>query len=158
MSPAHGSCVFCGIVDDPKQAEVVWEDDWVLGFMDINPVTDGHVLVVPKVHVCSFTDVPHATAARMMNVAQWIAAALKTSGLRCEGVNLMSRAVRRRFRRSSTPTSTLFRGSLVTDSRSMPPGSDDREARWRHPRTPFAELCGTERLRWDAWELCAQRR
>ena len=89
MSPAPESCVFCSIVDDLTQAGIVWEDDWVLGFMDINPVTDGHVLVVPKVHVCSFTDVPHATAARMMNVAQWIAAALKTSGLRCEEVNLM---------------------------------------------------------------------
>lgn len=63
---------------------MVWEDDWVLGFMDINPLTDGYVLVVPKVHVCRFTDVPHATAARMMNVAQKIATALKASGLRCE--------------------------------------------------------------------------
>lgn len=89
MSPAQGSCVFYGIVDDPAQAELVWEDDWVLGFMDINPVTDGHALVVPKMHVCSFTDVPHATAARMMNVAQEIATALKASGLRCEGVNVM---------------------------------------------------------------------
>ncbi|WP_120002847.1 HIT family protein [Nesterenkonia muleiensis] len=81
-------CVFCGIVEDPSESDVVWKDDGVIAFMDINPVTDGHVLVIPRRHHVGLIDLPEATAAHMMRVAQSIARALRASQLRCEGINL----------------------------------------------------------------------
>jgi len=83
-----GECVFCWIVSDQSESHVIWDDELVLAIMDINPVTDGHCLVIPKVHSVGIDDIPAKTAARMMNVAQRLTAALKWSGLRCEGVNL----------------------------------------------------------------------
>jgi histidine triad (HIT) family protein len=82
-------CVFCRIADDRAESHVVWDDDLVLAIMDINPVTDGHCLVLPRVHSVGIDDIPAGTAARMMNVAQQLAGALKRSELRCEGVNLL---------------------------------------------------------------------
>ena len=81
-------CVFCGIVQDPSNSDVVWNDSGVIAFMDINPVTDGHVLVIPRCHHVGLTDLPEVTAAHMMRVAQGIARALRASQLRCDGVNL----------------------------------------------------------------------
>lgn len=81
-------CIFCDIVFDPSHSDVVFDDDSVLAFMDINPVTDGHVLVIPKEHSVGLTDIPPEAAQRMMTVAQRVAQAMKESDLRCEGVNL----------------------------------------------------------------------
>ena len=81
-------CVFCEIVAGRSPAEVVREDEGVLAFMDINPVTDGHVLVIPKVHSVGLTDLEPGVAGAMMQVAQRVAVALKACDLRCEGVNL----------------------------------------------------------------------
>lgn len=81
-------CAFCWIANDYSGSQVLWDDDLVLAFMDINPVTDGHCLVIPKTHAVGIDDIPEKTAARMMNVAQRLSAALKQSGLRSDGINL----------------------------------------------------------------------
>jgi histidine triad (HIT) family protein len=81
-------CDFCWIVGDQSESHVLWDDDLVLAFMDINPVTDGHCLVIPKVHSVGLDDIPAESASRMMVVAQRLTTALKQSDLRCDGVNL----------------------------------------------------------------------
>lgn len=81
-------CIFCGIVNDPSQSEVVWDDETVLAFMDINPTTAGHVLVIPRDHHTALTDLPPETAAHMMRVGQRIAQGLRSSELNCQGINL----------------------------------------------------------------------
>jgi diadenosine tetraphosphate (Ap4A) HIT family hydrolase len=40
--------VFCALVAGEREASVVYEDDCLLGFMDLHPVNPGHVLLVPK--------------------------------------------------------------------------------------------------------------
>jgi len=59
-----------------------------MAFMDTNPVTTGHVLIVPKLHHPSLSDVPRATGSRVFVVAQAVAAAIRRSEVRCEGINL----------------------------------------------------------------------
>ena len=44
-------CVFCKIISDEASSEKVYEDENVLAFLDANPVSKGHTLVVPKKHV-----------------------------------------------------------------------------------------------------------
>jgi histidine triad (HIT) family protein len=89
-SPAvDGSpCTFCHIVAGELPASVVYEDELVLALMDINPVNPGHVLVIPRQHYADLADLPEAVGARLFTVAQRVAAALRRTGVRCEGVNL----------------------------------------------------------------------
>ena len=81
-------CIFCGIVVNPSGSDVVLEDESVLALMDINPATDGHVLVIPKEHSVGLTDIAPEIAGQMMAVAQRLAQAMKDSDQGCEGVNL----------------------------------------------------------------------
>jgi histidine triad (HIT) family protein len=55
-------CVFCDIVNGLSPANVVYEDDAVLAFVPLNPVVDGHIIVVPKTHSDDFTESPSLTA------------------------------------------------------------------------------------------------
>ncbi len=56
--------------------------------MDIQPINPGHVLVIPNSHVTYLADLDEGVGSELFSVAQRITAALRTSGLRCEGVNL----------------------------------------------------------------------
>ena len=49
-------CIFCGIVNKEIPADVVYEDDEVLAFRDINPQAPVHVLVIPKRHIASLDE------------------------------------------------------------------------------------------------------
>lgn len=44
------SCIFCKIVAGQIPAEIIYENDKMIAFLDINPVTKGHTLIVPKKH------------------------------------------------------------------------------------------------------------
>ena len=81
-------CVFCDITAGHAEASIVYEDEYVLAFMDIQPVTTGHVLVIPRRHMPYLNDVPPAIAAHMFIVGQSLAAALRRSRLPCDGVNI----------------------------------------------------------------------
>jgi len=59
-----------------------------MAFMDIQPVNPGHLLVIPRTHAELISQVQPATAARMFEVGQRFAEAVRSSGVRCEGVNL----------------------------------------------------------------------
>ena len=81
-------CVFCQVVDGTVESSRVYEDDAILAFMDIQPVTDGHLLIVPKRHASYLADLDEQLGMSMFRIAQRLAAALRNSGLPCEGVNL----------------------------------------------------------------------
>lgn len=54
------NCIFCKIVKDEVPANKVYEDDKFLAFLDINPLSPGHTLVIPKDHYRFVWDVPNA--------------------------------------------------------------------------------------------------
>jgi histidine triad (HIT) family protein len=81
-------CIFCAIVQRQAEASYVFEDDMVVAFMTLEPVSVGHVLVIPRAHLPYLADVPRDIAAHMFTVGQELAAALRRSSIPCEGVNL----------------------------------------------------------------------
>ncbi|HWQ13001.1 MAG TPA: HIT family protein [Roseiflexaceae bacterium] len=81
-------CIFCRILAGELPASVVYRDERCAAFMDIQPVNPGHLLVVPLAHAPHLADMDPETGARLFRVAQQLAAALRASGVRCEGVNL----------------------------------------------------------------------
>ncbi len=85
---AKENCIFCKIIEGEAPVSTVYEDDLVLGLMTIGPVTPGHALVIPKQHVPYFSDLSPDLGAHIFKVTQRVAAAIRESGLRCEGVNL----------------------------------------------------------------------
>ncbi|HEY8093801.1 MAG TPA: HIT family protein, partial [Acidimicrobiales bacterium] len=52
------ACLFCAVIAGTLDAEVVLGDDVVVAFLDHRPVFKGHVLVVPREHVVTLTDLP----------------------------------------------------------------------------------------------------
>ncbi len=89
---ADPDCVFCKIVAGEIPCFRVYEDAATLAFMDINPVGDGHVLVIPKAHfadvVAVTEDAIGAVAAAARKVARAVQAALAPPGLnlmQCNG-------------------------------------------------------------------------
>ncbi|MBD7920151.1 HIT family protein [Cellulomonas sp. Sa3CUA2] len=81
-------CILCEIVEGRLDSSVVHESATVLAIMDIDPVTPGHVLVLPRAHLPALADLDDDLAAEMFAVARSVAAALRRSPLRSEGVNL----------------------------------------------------------------------
>jgi len=86
--PDDAGCIFCRILAGQAPASLVYQDDHVAAFMDIRPVVEGHLLVVPKTHAACLAELDDAEGARMFAVGKRMAQALRRSGLRCEGVNL----------------------------------------------------------------------
>ena len=84
----RSDCIFCQIISGDAEATFVYQDDVVVAFLDIGAVTPGHLMVVPRAHLPALADVDDQTGAHMFNVAQKMAASLRASGLRCEGINL----------------------------------------------------------------------
>ena len=81
-------CVFCRIVDGTAEATFVYDDDDVVVFLTTGPVTSGHLMVVPRVHLPYLADIDGRLGGHMFNVAQRMAQALRASSLQCEVVNL----------------------------------------------------------------------
>jgi len=67
-------CIFCKIIDGTIPSEKVYEDDKVVAILDINPVTPGHTLVLPREHSKDFLATPAALLADVMPRVQAIAA------------------------------------------------------------------------------------
>jgi len=81
-------CIFCSIIAGESPATVVFEDERTLSFMDVNPATEGHALVVPRRHGLDLFEVPAEDAAAMWRTARLVAAAAKEA-YRAPAVNLL---------------------------------------------------------------------
>lgn len=82
------SCIFCEIVAGRAEASFVHKGPMVVAFLDINPVTPGHLLVIPREHFPSLGGIDEPLGAEMFSVARMLSAGLRSSGLDCEGINL----------------------------------------------------------------------
>jgi histidine triad (HIT) family protein len=89
VTSAAQECVFCAIVARQAEASLVYEDETVVAFMDLNPVTPGHLLVVPREHAVGLEDLDRVTSAHVWSVGHDMARALRRSGMRCGGINVL---------------------------------------------------------------------
>ncbi len=81
------ACVFCAIARGDAPAEIVYEDDGTVAFMDRAPLVPGHVLVIPRVHVRALWDLDQPTGAALMRTTVRVAAAVNRA-MRPGGMNL----------------------------------------------------------------------
>jgi histidine triad (HIT) family protein len=83
------SCIFCAITRGDMPASPVWEDDVCVAFMDLFPLHEGHVLVVPRDHAALLNQLPDTTRDHLFRVACRVIAAQKAIGLHADGANLV---------------------------------------------------------------------
>jgi histidine triad (HIT) family protein len=82
-------CIFCKIVAGQLPAMVVDEDEGTIAFMDINPATRGHALVIPRVHAPDLLSIEPSELAATANAAQRLATRAKER-LKADGVNVLN--------------------------------------------------------------------
>ena len=82
-------CLFCKIAAGEIPATRVREDERTIAFMDINPATRGHLLVIPREHVADLTEVGGEDLAACMAAAQELAIGVKEK-LGADGVNVLN--------------------------------------------------------------------
>lgn len=80
-------CLFCRIVAGDLPSQKVSEDDLTLAFMDINPWTKGHCLVVSKEHAATIFELSADSAVAIMRAAHRLAPAIRDA-VQAEGLNL----------------------------------------------------------------------
>lgn len=83
------SCIFCDIATGKAPASVVYRDDKCMAFMDIQPVTAGHLLVIPLAHAAGLADLDAHLGGHIFQVAQRLASGIRRSGLKADGVNFL---------------------------------------------------------------------
>jgi histidine triad (HIT) family protein len=89
MSQETKNCIFCRIIQRTEPASIVYEDDSCIVIMDIQPVNSGHLLVIPKKHIPYLDDSKNDIGEYMFKIGIKMASALKSSDVKCEGVNYL---------------------------------------------------------------------
>ena len=82
-------CIFCEIIAGNIPSRKVYEDEHVLAILDVNPLSAGHTLIMPKKHVDSFTEADTETIHQCIDVAHLLAVKI-TERLEAPGYNLLS--------------------------------------------------------------------
>ena len=86
-------CVFCAMVAGKIPVTRIYEDDVVLAFLDIGPLSDGHTLVIPKEHCVKFHECKPELLAQVASRLGKIAAAV-ASAMNADGYNVLCNAGR----------------------------------------------------------------
>ncbi len=82
------TCTFCRIIDGVEHGAFVYEDELVVAFLDINQASPGHTLIVPRLHVAAWWELPDAEAAAVARAAKPIMQAMRQV-LEPDGINLV---------------------------------------------------------------------
>ena len=82
-------CLFCKIINGDIPADIVYQDDDVLGFKDVNPQAPTHVLFIPKKHISTVNDLTTDNAGLVGKLYLAAASVAKDAGFADEGYRLV---------------------------------------------------------------------
>jgi len=82
-------CIFCKIIAQEIPGHVVYEDEFVLAFLDISQTTVGHTLIVPKKHRIDVFEMEASAMEQVFSVVPKVARALKET-FGCSGINVVN--------------------------------------------------------------------
>ena len=88
MTRDAAHCTFCDLIHGAAEVSICHEDADAIAFMDIQPVNNGHVLVVPRKHMESLREVPAALATHLFEVTMRLAGAV-SNVTACPDVNIV---------------------------------------------------------------------
>jgi histidine triad (HIT) family protein len=70
-------CIFCKIINKKLPCYQIYEDDNFLAFLDIEPISKGHTLIIPKKHYNTFEETPIELLSEMIKVVNKVGIAIK---------------------------------------------------------------------------------
>lgn len=82
-------CIFCKIINKELPSTVVYEDEQILAFKDINPVTPVHILVIPKKHISNLNEVEPEDEAVIGKIYTVIKQIAKKEGIAEKGYRII---------------------------------------------------------------------
>ncbi len=82
------NCLFCKIVSGEIPCNKIYEDKNFLAFLDINPVSKGHTLVIPKKHSQNILDIDEEILKDLIIIVQKLSKQIKTA-LKSDGINII---------------------------------------------------------------------
>jgi histidine triad (HIT) family protein len=88
MADQQNECIFCQIVERKIPAVIVYEDERTLAIADINPIADGHTLVIPKTHAENLLDITPGDLAAVHQACQKVARGMKEA-LKAPGITVV---------------------------------------------------------------------
>lgn len=80
-------CLFCKIINKEIEAEIIYEDEQLLAFLDINPTTNGDTLIIPKTHFLNIFEVPDDLLIKINNLSKKLYT-IYSKKLNCNGLTL----------------------------------------------------------------------
>jgi len=81
-------CIFCKIIAGEIPANTIYEDEVVKCFLDVNPDSNGHTLIIPKKHIKDLDDMDAATWDHILNITKKMKQLLEEK-LQIDGVTLV---------------------------------------------------------------------
>lgn len=82
-------CLFCKIIKKEIPADIVYEDEKILAFNDINPQAPKHILIIPKIHIAKLEDVKDEDQKILGYLLSKVPYIIEKSGLKEKGVRLV---------------------------------------------------------------------
>ncbi len=84
-------CIFCKIASkEIKTDKIVYEDEYVMAFNDLNPEAPVHVLVIPKVHISNFEDVTDDNFIYLEKIMKAIKKVTEITGINEDGYRIVN--------------------------------------------------------------------
>jgi len=82
------ACIFCRIAQKQVPANLVYEDEKALAFLDIRPLNEGHTLVIPKTHYETIFDIPQELITYLHGITKRVAIAVKKA-TKADGISII---------------------------------------------------------------------
>lgn len=83
-------CLFCKIINKEIESKIIYENEYVLSFLDIDPISNGHCLVVPKKHFKNLQTTDEIYLQQISIALKVVANKLYNSKLKPWGMNYLS--------------------------------------------------------------------
>lgn len=82
------NCIFCKIIKGELPSKTIYEDELIKIIMNINPATNGHLLVLPKEHMVNLIDTPNEIITHSMDIIREKIYPLLKEKLNCKGLTI----------------------------------------------------------------------
>lgn len=82
-------CLFCKIINNEIPSSTIYEDDLIKVFLDINPTTNGHMLIIPKKHHVNIMDIDEDIVSHALKVIREKLYPMLKKNLGCDGLTIV---------------------------------------------------------------------
>lgn len=82
-------CLFCKIINNEIPSSTIYEDDLIKVFLDINPTTNGHMLIIPKKHHVNVMDIDEDIVSHALKVIREKLYPMLKKNLGCDGLTIV---------------------------------------------------------------------